>query len=165
MNVLGHQLHTMSEEERTRFRRDSVGFIFQHHHLLSDLSAEENVALPIVIQGRGWETARERARSLLTSLGLKERFSHRPGELSGGEQQRVAVARAFAAEPPLVLADEPTGNLDPKNAAQVEELLRSLQKETGGLVLVVTHSETLASGMETTLQMEAPGVLSQLGNG
>ena len=127
--------------------------------MVADLDAEENVALPVVIEGHGWELARSRAKELLESLDLGPRRTHRPHQLSGGEQQRVAVARAFANRPSIVLADEPTGNLDPKNAEQVAGLLTALQKETGGLVLVVTHSHTLADSMESSFSMKAPGII------
>jgi lipoprotein-releasing system ATP-binding protein len=128
-----------------RWRGGAVGFVFQFHHLLADLSAEENVALPLLVARTGRREALTRARELLEKVGLGSRFEHAAGELSGGEQQRVAVARALVARPRLVLADEPTGNLDPRTGAEVGRLLLSLCREARACALLATHNENLAS--------------------
>jgi predicted ABC-type transport system involved in lysophospholipase L1 biosynthesis ATPase subunit len=131
-------------EELARFRRSDVGFVFQFHHLLADLSAEENVALPLLVARAGWAEARRAAASLLAEVGLAGRARHAAGELSGGEQQRVAVARALVTRPRLVLADEPTGNLDARTGEEVGALLLELCRARGACVLVATHNERLA---------------------
>jgi lipoprotein-releasing system ATP-binding protein len=130
--------------ELARFRGREIGFVFQSHHLLADLSAEENVALPLVVARRGWREARARASEMLRAVGLSERAAHAAGELSGGEQQRVAIARALVTRPRLVLADEPTGNLDARTGAEVGALLVSLSRAARACVLVATHNEGLA---------------------
>ena len=130
--------------ELARWRGREVGFVFQAHHLLADLSALENVALPLMVARAGMREAVSRAREMLARVGLEERASHASGELSGGEQQRVAVARALVTRPRLVLADEPTGNLDARNAEEVGALLLSLCRELRACVLLATHSERLA---------------------
>ena len=149
----GEDLATKSDHELARFRNREVGFIFQFHHLLPDFTALENVMMPALIAGAGREAARRRATALLERVGLAERLDHRPGELSGGEQQRVAVARALIQEPRVVLADEPTGNLDPSTAAGVQDLLIELNHERRITLVVVTHSHTLASAMDRTLRL------------
>ncbi len=128
----------------TRVRNREIGFVFQFHHLLPDLSALENVALPLLVARTGARQAREHATEMLTSVGLRERAAHRTGELSGGEQQRVALARALVTRPRLVLADEPTGNLDARTGAEVSALLARLCREQGATVVVATHNEQLA---------------------
>jgi lipoprotein-releasing system ATP-binding protein len=130
--------------ELVRWRGREVGFVFQFHHLLADLSAEENVALPLLVARTGRREALGRARALLEQVGLGARLEHAAGELSGGEQQRVAVARALVARPRLVLADEPTGNLDPRTGEEVGRLLLSLCREARACVLLATHNESLA---------------------
>ncbi|MDT7808776.1 MAG: lipoprotein-releasing system ATP-binding protein [Acidobacteriota bacterium] len=127
-----------------RWRGTEVGFVFQSHHLLGDLSAEENVALPLLVARRGWREARAEARRMLARVGLDARTAHVAGELSGGEQQRVAVARALVTRPRLVLADEPTGNLDARTGDEVGALLLELCREARACVLVATHNERLA---------------------
>jgi lipoprotein-releasing system ATP-binding protein len=134
-----------SAAELVRWRGGAVGFVFQFHHLLADLSAEENVALPLLVARTRRREALARARELLEKVGLAQRLEHAAGELSGGEQQRVAVARALVARPRLVLADEPTGNLDPRTGAEVGALLLSLCREARACALVATHNENLAS--------------------
>jgi lipoprotein-releasing system ATP-binding protein len=144
---------TLNDNERTRVRRMDVGFVYQFHHLLPEFSALENVMLPQLILGRTKEEARTRAEALLESLGLKERWDHRPAELSGGEQQRVAIARAVANQPKILLADEPTGNLDPNTAERVFEALMRLVTEEGVAAVVATHNLDLAARMDRTLRL------------
>jgi lipoprotein-releasing system ATP-binding protein len=138
----------MTDTERTRLRRASIGFVYQFHHLLPEFSALENVALPQMINGLGRVEAQKRARQLLDYLNLGERATHRPFELSGGEQQRVAIARAVANAPDLLLADEPTGNLDPRTADHVFATLMTLARSTGLSALIATHNMELAEKMD-----------------
>ena len=139
---------SMTDTERTRLRRASIGFVYQFHHLLPEFSALENVALPQMINGLGRGEAQKRARQLLDYLNLGERSTHRPFELSGGEQQRVAIARAVANAPDLLLADEPTGNLDPRTADHVFATLMTLARSTGLSALIATHNMELAEKMD-----------------
>ena len=148
-------LVTKSDRELAHFRNREVGFIFQFHHLLPDFTALENVMMPALIAGVGWEEARRRAMDLLERVGLAPRIDHKPGELSGGEQQRVAVARALIQEPRVVLADEPTGNLDPVTGAGVQDLLIELNRERRLTLVVVTHNAGLAGAMDRTLRLAA----------
>jgi lipoprotein-releasing system ATP-binding protein len=138
----------LSDSERTSIRRTEIGFVYQFHHLLPEFSAVENVMLPQMIRGLDRGEARLRGTELLTYLGLKERLDHRPAELSGGEQQRVAIARAVANAPRVLLADEPTGNLDPRTAAQVFGALDQLVRASGLTALVATHNMDLAGKMD-----------------
>jgi len=138
----------LPDAERTSIRRSDLGFVYQAHHLLPEFTALENVMLPQMIAGLGKAEARQRSADLLKYLGLGERFSHRPAELSGGEQQRVAIARAVANRPRVLLADEPTGNLDPSTSERVFETLLSLVKVTGLAALIATHNLELASRMD-----------------
>jgi lipoprotein-releasing system ATP-binding protein len=149
----GQDLFALSEPELAAYRNREIGFIFQFHHLLSDFSALENVMMPGLIAGLGWAEAQKRAEDMLHRVGLGARLTHRPGELSGGEQQRVAVARALFLQPRLVLADEPTGNLDPITGEGVLQLLLSLNYEMGITMAIVTHSEKLAAVMDRTLRL------------
>ncbi len=142
-----------SERARTRLRRDAIGFVYQFHHLLPEFSAVENVALPQRAAGVARGAAEARARELLEAVGLGARLAHRPAELSGGEQQRVAMARALANRPRLLLADEPTGNLDPETAGQVFGMLLGLVRETGLAALIATHNPELAARMDRTLRL------------
>jgi lipoprotein-releasing system ATP-binding protein len=151
----GEDLATKSDHELAHFRNREVGFIFQFHHLLPDFTALENVMMPALISGTSRDAASQRATELLRRVGLSERLEHKPGELSGGEQQRVAVARAIIQEPRVVLADEPTGNLDPATAAGVQDLLIELNLERRLTLVVVTHSATLAGAMDRTLRLAA----------
>lgn len=146
-------LFSLSEADRASIRNSEIGFIFQFHHLLPDFSALENVTMPGLIAGLSWAEARQRADAMLTSVGLADRSTHRPGELSGGEQQRVAVARALVMKPRLLLADEPTGNLDPATGESILRLLLDLNEQLGVTMVVVTHSEKLAAAMDRTLRM------------
>ena len=139
---------------RTLLRRDFLGFVYQYHNLLPDFSAEENVMLPQLIAGRKAKAARERAAWLLERLNLGSRLKHRPAEMSGGEQQRVAIARALAKAPKLLLADEPTGNLDPKTSDVVFAELLNIVKETGLSALIATHNMELASAMDRKVRLE-----------
>jgi len=138
----------LSDAERTRIRRTKVGFVYQFHHLLPEFSAIENVILPQMIRGLSRSEAAERATELLTYLGLKDRLSHRPAELSGGEQQRVAIARAVANAPRVLMADEPTGNLDPHTAEHVFGTLTQLVQASGLAALVATHNMEIAGRMD-----------------
>lgn len=146
--ICGAPTSRMNDGERTRLRRSAIGFIYQFHHLLPEFSALENVALPQMIAGFGGAEARARAMELLDYLKLSARASHRPFELSGGEQQRVAIARAVANAPQLLLADEPTGNLDPRTADHVFETLMTLARNTGLAALIATHNLELAEKMD-----------------
>lgn len=143
----------LSDNERTRIRRMEVGFVYQFHHLLPEFSGLENVTLPQLILGMTRENAEARAKHLLDTLGLKDRWDHRPAELSGGEQQRVAIARAVANRPKILLADEPTGNLDPNTAERVFEELMRLVTEEGVAAVVATHNLELAARMDRTLRL------------
>ncbi|RYD88131.1 MAG: ABC transporter ATP-binding protein, partial [Sphingomonadales bacterium] len=148
IRIAGEEAAKADAQGRTRIRRDQLGFVYQFHHLLPDFTALENVVLPQLIRGAEMQPARDRAESLLSSLGLAKRLTHRPSQLSGGEQQRVAVARALANRPALVLADEPTGNLDEATADIVlAEFLRLVRQE-GSAALVATHNERLALKMD-----------------
>ena len=144
-----------------QFRGKNLGFVFQFHHLLPEFDAVENVAMPLLIRGEKPEVARKRAEDLLGRTGLSHRLSHRPGALSGGEQQRVALARAFAASPGVVLADEPTGNLDHRTGAGVIELMHRFQQELGITLIVVTHSLELARSMNRVLELTADGLIER----
>ena len=147
--VAGENLASLSGDELAHFRRTVIGFVFQHFGLLEALTALENVELALMLNGLGRSVRTRRATSLLGDVGLGDRMSHRPHELSGGERQRVAIARAIANEPLLILADEPTGNLDGEAAASVAELLSSLRRERGCTLLVVTHNPALAARADT----------------
>ena len=144
---------TLDDDGRTRVRRMDVGFVYQFHHLLPEFSALENVTLPQLILGRSESEAEVRAKALLETLGLKDRWDHRPSELSGGEQQRVAIARAVANRPKVLLADEPTGNLDPHTAERVFEELMRLVTEEGVAAVLATHNLDLAARMDRTLRL------------
>jgi len=153
IRIAGIEVAKLESHERTVTRRDKLGFVYQFHHLLPDFNAVENVELPQLIQNATHADARARSEALLTALGLGARFTHRPSQLSGGEQQRVAVARALANRPMLVLADEPTGNLDEKTADVVfAELLRLVRGE-GAAALIATHNERLAAKMDRVVRL------------
>jgi lipoprotein-releasing system ATP-binding protein len=159
IRIGGEEASQLDDDGRTRLRREAIGFVYQFHHLLPDFTAEENVVLPQLIRGRDTQPALERAQGLLDALGLAERRDHRPSQLSGGEQQRVAVARALANKPALVLADEPTGNLDERTADRVlDEFLRLVRGE-GAAALVATHNERLAEQMDRVVRLHE-GVLA-----
>jgi lipoprotein-releasing system ATP-binding protein len=150
----GRDLFALDETERMRIRNQTIGFIFQFHHLLPEFSALENVAMPLLIARKPEAEAMERARKLLSELGLAERIEHRPAQLSGGEQQRVAVARALVTSPSLVLADEPTGNLDTRTSRDLVALMRNLHHDRGLTSVIVTHSGAIASVCDRVLYME-----------
>ena len=154
----GAEASGLSGDERTALRRDSIGFVYQFHHLLPDFSALENVVLPQLVAGAVREAAEARARELLEGLGLGARLTHRPAQLSGGEQQRVAVARALANAPALVLADEPTGNLDEATAEKVLDAFLALVRGNGSAALIATHNERLAARMDRVVRLHE-GVL------
>ena len=158
IRLQGKEAAELDDEGRTALRRDALGFVYQFHHLLPEFNARENVILPQLVHGAEPEDARTRADELLGKLGLKERLEHRPSKLSGGEQQRVAVARALANRPPLVLADEPTGNLDEATADTVLGEFLSLVRGEGSAALVATHNERLAKKMDRIVRLHE-GVL------
>jgi lipoprotein-releasing system ATP-binding protein len=151
----------LGDAERTRLRRERIGFVYQFHHLLPDFTALENVAMPQLIAGRDRREAGARATALLERLGLAARLDHRPARLSGGEQQRVAIARALANAPGLLLADEPTGNLDPHTAEEVFAILLEVVRDTGTAALVATHNPELAARMDMTYRL-TDGRLAEL---
>jgi lipoprotein-releasing system ATP-binding protein len=149
----------LPDAERTRIRRTEMGFVYQAHHLLPEFSALENVVMPQMIRGLSRKQAEVRASELLAYLGLKNRVTHRPAELSGGEQQRVAIARAMANAPRILLADEPTGNLDPHTAGHVFETLRQLVKASGLAAIIATHNLELASRMDRRVTIREGAVV------
>ena len=153
IRIVGAEAAQLSAKERTAMRRDRLGFVYQFHHLLPDFTALENVAMPQLIHGATPTAATARATDLLTALGLGHRLAHRPAALSGGEQQRVAVARALANRPALVLADEPTGNLDEATANVVFSELLRLVREEGSAALIATHNERLAARMDRVVRL------------
>jgi lipoprotein-releasing system ATP-binding protein len=159
IRIKGEEAARLDNEGRTRLRRDALGFVYQFHHLLPDFSAVENVVLPQLIHGATQAEANDRAASLLGSLGLAKRLDHRPSELSGGEQQRVAVARALANRPALVLADEPTGNLDEATADVVLAEFVRLVRGEGSAALIATHNERIAAKMDRVVRLH-DGVLA-----
>lgn len=150
----GAEAADLSDDARTNMRRDRLGFVYQFHHLLPDFSAEENVILPQLVKGTDRAASEARAKELLEALGLGARLDHRPSQLSGGEQQRVAVARALANKPVLVLADEPTGNLDEDTAAKVLDEFLRLVRSQGSAALVATHNRALAARMDRIVRLE-----------
>lgn len=160
VRVLGRPTARLGDVERTRLRREQIGFVFQSHHLLVDFTAQENVILPQMLAGRGKREARRRAEELLEQVGLTKRRTHRPGKLSGGEQQRVAIARALANQPALLLADEPTGNLDTATAEIVFALLLDVVRRTGTAALIATHNPELALRMDRVVRMERGRLLA-----
>ncbi|WP_456297157.1 lipoprotein-releasing ABC transporter ATP-binding protein LolD [Vibrio sp. AK197] len=151
---LGNELSKLSSNKQAQLRNRHLGFVYQFHHLLSDFSAIENVAMPLLIGGEKANVAKGKSKALLDKVGLTHRMEHRPAELSGGERQRVAIARALVNSPDLVLADEPTGNLDHKTALAIYDLMRELNRESGTAFLVVTHDGELAGKMDRQLHMQ-----------
>ena len=159
--VMGQSLAGASAAARARLRNRRMGFVYQSHHLLPEFSALENVAMPLLVGGTRFVAARQRARRLLADVGLAERETHRPHQLSGGERQRVAVARALATAPAIVLADEPTGNLDRESAADVMAALAALGQSNGTSFVLVTHADDIAASMDRALLL-ADGALDKL---
>ena len=153
VRFMGKDIAKMKNTEQAKLRNNNLGFIYQFHHLLSDFTAEENIAMPLLIAGVKPAQAKERARHLLEAVGMVHRAGHKPSELSGGERQRVAIARAVINRPNLVLADEPTGNLDHKTALDIYDLMRKLNREFNIAFLVVTHDQLLAHKMDRQLTM------------
>ena len=158
--VGGQSCAAMDDNGRTAARRDSLGFIYQFHHLLPEFTAQENVALPQMLAGRTKRQANDKAAQLLESVGLKERMKHRPARLSGGEQQRVAIARAIANDPLVLLADEPTGNLDPGTSAVVFDMLLGLVRDRGMSALIATHNPELAKRMDRVVTLKHGGLVA-----
>jgi len=153
VRITGVALAQLDDDARTRLRREKIGMIFQTFNLLATLTALENASLPLRLQGRGWREAERCAQEMLERVGLRERLSHRPDELSGGERQRVAVARALIFAPPLLLADEPTGNLDSATGKEILTLLDDLNRQLGTTILLVTHNEAAAAHCDRVLTL------------
>jgi putative ABC transport system ATP-binding protein len=158
--LAGNDLATLDEDQRARVRAEHVGFVFQSFQLLDSLNALENVMLPLELEGHA--DARQRARALLERVGLGQRLTHYPRQLSGGEQQRVAIARAFAAEPAVLFADEPTGNLDSHTGERIRDLLFELNKERGATLVLVTHDERLAHRCQRLIRLEGGHLVDQV---
>lgn len=154
ISVDGHKLWNLSDAKRTEFRLNNIGFVYQFHHLLPEFTAVENVMLPAVLRGTPWDQAHAQALELLDSLGLKPRATHRPSQLSGGEQQRTAILRALINKPSVILADEPTGNLDEETSAKVFDELLQLVRSNGITALIATHDLSLAKRMDRTVYLK-----------
>ena len=154
VSISGQDCTTLNDDARTAMRRRKMGFVYQYHHLLPEFSAEENIVIPQIINGLNDPIAHKRAKELLGALGLAERATHRPAKLSGGEQQRVAIGRAIANAPALLLADEPTGNLDPNTAGDVFNMLLQLARGAGLAALIATHNPDLARRMDRIVRLE-----------
>lgn len=159
VSLMGQDLSELSQKQLSRLRNQHLGFVYQFHHLLPEFSALENVMMPLLIGKRPKEQARERALLMLEKVGLKNRVLHRPGELSGGERQRAAIARALVTDPACLLADEPTGNLDRKNALNILDMMMELKQELGTALVVVTHDDEMAARFDRVLNM-TDGALS-----
>ena len=159
--VGGEAMHGGNETSRGELRNRYIGFVYQFHHLLPEFTAEENVAMPLMIRGESRPEAIEKARALLDRVGLGERLAHKPGELSGGERQRAAVARALITRPALVLADEPTGNLDAGNGEHVLKLMLELNEELETSLVIVTHDHTIASRMDRVVVLDNKSLREQ----
>ncbi|MCG7497106.1 lipoprotein-releasing ABC transporter ATP-binding protein LolD [Vibrio sp. Of7-15] len=161
----GQDLTNLNGNKQAKLRNQHIGFVYQFHHLLADFSALENVAMPLLIGGVSKSEAKKRAEEMLVKVGLSHRIEHRPSELSGGERQRVAIARALVNKPALVLADEPTGNLDHKTALAIYDLMRELNNESGTAFLVVTHDNELADKLDKQLHMQDGLFVSHVSGG
>lgn len=162
--ISGTDLLQLRQKKQARFRNQHIGFVFQFHHLLPEFSALENVCMPLWIQGDGRKDAEKQGRELLEAVGLAERLHSKPAELSGGEQQRVAIARALVTRPSVVLADEPTGNLDTANAHAVHQLFLTLRATYGQTFLMITHNDSLARMTDRTLRMQDGRIAEELIN-
>jgi lipoprotein-releasing system ATP-binding protein len=162
VKIAGSAMNQLNDAERGRLRNQAVGFVYQFHHLLPEFTALENVAMPLLVRRSNPKDAKEQAAAILTRVGLAARLDHRPSQLSGGERQRAAVARALITRPKLVLADEPTGNLDGMNAAQVFELMLELNRELQTSLVIVTHDERLAARLDRVLTL-VDGILLERG--
>jgi len=160
VTVCGEDMSALSDASRGRLRNQSLGFIYQFHHLLPEFTALENVAMPLLLRDGSITDAETQAKEILSKVGLANRVLHKPTELSGGERQRVAIARALVTHPKVILADEPTGNLDSKNAMQVQDEMLELNKELGTAVVIVTHDSRIAESMDEIYSLE-DGMLSK----
>lgn len=160
VSLMGQDLSELSQKQLSRLRNQHLGFVYQFHHLLPEFSALENVMMPLLIGKRPKEQARERALLMLEKVGLKDRVQHRPGELSGGERQRAAIARALVTDPACLLADEPTGNLDRKNALNILDMMMELKQELGTALVVVTHDDEMAARFDRVLNMTDGALLA-----
>ncbi len=158
-------IHQLSDKDRAKFRNEHIGFIYQFHHLMMEFSAQENVAMPLMIRGEKPKDALKAAKEMLDQVGLSHRIDYRPSQLSGGERQRVAIARALVTKPSLVLADEPTGNLDSETAEQIYQLIRSLNDSANTSFVIVTHDLVLASRMDRQVQLVQGQLLPLTGQG
>ena len=160
VSLMGQDLSQLSQKQLSGLRNRHLGFVYQFHHLLPEFSALENVMMPLLIGKRPKEQARERALLMLEKVGLKNRVQHRPGELSGGERQRAAIARALVTDPACLLADEPTGNLDRKNALNILDMMMELKQELGTALVVVTHDDEMAARFDRVLNMTDGALLA-----
>lgn len=161
VEVAGQKLNGLSEDELARFRNRQIGFVFQFHHLLAEFTALENVMMPLLVRGDSQEKAAKPARDLLGRIGMSARLDHLPSELSGGEGQRVAIARALVGEPSIVLADEPTGNLDADRSLELYEVIRSLSRTFGCSFMIATHDPTLSERADRVVRMVDGRIVSE----
>lgn len=152
--INGTNIHQLNDKQRAHFRNKHIGFIYQFHHLMMEFTAQENVAMPLMIRGDKAKHAMQAAKAMLEKVGLSHRVSYRPSQLSGGERQRVAIARALVTEPSLILADEPTGNLDSETAEQIYQLIKELNKDVGISFVIVTHDLSLAQRLDRQVKLD-----------